>query len=99
MGASPLFDDLVPAQDADAEDVSAEKSSSNLKDVVCKILDVAQEDLSLDVPFTSYGLDSLSAAALSYALRPFITISQLQLLADLSLKELQARMEASEQDS
>ncbi|KAI0653728.1 ketoacyl-synt-domain-containing protein [Cubamyces menziesii] len=99
MGASPLFDDLVPAQDADAEDASAEKSSSNLKDVVCKILDVAPEDLSLDVPFTSYGLDSLSAAALSYALRPFINISQLQLLADLSLKELQARMEASEQDS
>ncbi len=94
MGPSPLYEDLVPAHSAsDLESSAASRAESSPKDVVCKILDVAAEDLSPDVPFTSYGLDSLSAAALSYALRPFLVISQLQLLADVSLREIEARME------
>jgi hypothetical protein len=34
-----------------------------------------------------YGLDSLSAARLSFALNPFFTISQIQLLANVTLGE------------
>ncbi|OJT09920.1 hypothetical protein TRAPUB_13598 [Trametes pubescens] len=94
MGPSPLYDDLVPAHSSDTTNHSVAKAESSPRDVVCKILDVAVEDLFPDVPFTSYGLDSLSAAALSYALRPFLVISQLQLLADVSLRDIEARMEA-----
>ncbi len=94
MGPSPLYDDLVPAHSSDTTNHSVEKAESSPRDVECKILDVAVEDLFPDVPFTSYGLDSLSAAALSYALRPFLVISQLQLLADVSLRDIEARMEA-----
>lgn len=48
-----------------------------------------------DVPLTSYGLDSISAASMSYALRPILTVSQLQLLADLTLGDLERRLEAA----
>ena len=53
---------------------------------------VAKEDASPDVSLTSYGLDSLSTASLSFALRPIVAISQLQLLADLTVKDLLARV-------
>ena len=52
------------------------------------------EDLSDDVPLTQYGLDSLSASYLSYQLAPVMAISQIQLLADVTLKQLQERMGA-----
>ncbi|KAI0357949.1 ketoacyl-synt-domain-containing protein [Trametes cingulata] len=90
MGSSVLYEDLVPAESADVVDASALKGASSLKEVVCGVLDIAAEDLSSDVPFTSYGPDSLSAAALSHGLRPFLVISQLQLLADINLRELEA---------
>ncbi|KAI0364399.1 ketoacyl-synt-domain-containing protein [Pilatotrama ljubarskyi] len=94
MGPSALYEDLVPVQSADVVEASVFDGASSLKEVVCGVLDIAPEDLSSDVPFTSYGLDSLSAAALSHALRPFLAISQLQLLADINLRELEARLEA-----
>ncbi|KAH9886258.1 ketoacyl-synt-domain-containing protein [Cubamyces lactineus] len=99
MGASPMYSDLVPVQSSDMPESPSEMPATTLKDVVCKVLEVAPEDLSQDVPFTSYGLDSLSAAALSYALRPFLAISQLQLLADITMKGLQARVEVVDQDA
>ncbi|KAI0325192.1 ketoacyl-synt-domain-containing protein [Cubamyces sp. BRFM 1775] len=99
MGVSPMYDNLVPAQFASMPESPSDMPATTLKDVVCKVLEVAPEDLSLDVPFTSYGLDSLSAAALSYALRPFLAISQLQLLADITMKGLQARVEVADQDA
>ena len=49
----------------------------------------------MDVPLTTYGLDSLTAAALSFELRPLLAISQVQLLADLTIKDLQDRLEAA----
>ena len=47
------------------------------------------------MPLTSYGLDSLSAAALSHALEPYVTISQLQLLADVTLADLEELQDGS----
>ena len=59
---------------------------------VCRILAVKEEEISIDVPLTTYGLDSLSAAGLSYALQPLLTISQMQLLADITIRDLQRRL-------
>lgn len=59
-----------------------------LRELVLAHLDVSEEDFDDDVPFTSYGLDSLSAGRLSSALRSHLRITQMQLLADLSMHDL-----------
>lgn len=67
-------------------------------DVITQLLDIEPSDFSDNVPFTAYGLDSLSAARLAFALRPFVTISQLQLLSDVSLHDLESRIEEAEKE-
>ena len=64
-----------------------------LLQTVCRVLDVKAEEVSVDVPLTTYGLDSLSAAALSFALRPLLAVSQVQLLADVTIKYMQSRLD------
>ena len=78
------------------ENMPSEEGSKRdaLKSAICKVLDIAPNDLAAEVPLTAYGLDSLSASTLSYALAPILRISQIQLLADLSLRDLQARWDA-----
>lgn len=71
-------------------------AGKSLTDVVVELLDVDPSEFCVDVPFTAYGLDSLSAARLAFALRPYVTISQLQLLSDITLNDLQARIETME---
>ena len=55
--------------------------------------------MSHDVPFTNYGLDLLSAASLSYVLAPVLKISQIQLLADTTLRHLEERLAAQSGDA
>lgn len=94
-----MYNHLVPNEPTDKSDEQPGDSSQNLSAIVCKILDIAPEDLMPDVPLTSYGLDSISAASMSYALRPILTVSQLQLLADLTLADLEHRLEAATQSN
>ena len=94
IGPSPMYDHLVPA-DAVASDEPAVDKNTSLTQTVCRVLDLNAEEISIDVPLTTYGLDSLSAAALSFALRPLLAVSQVQLLADLTIKDLMTRMEKS----
>ncbi|KAF9553112.1 hypothetical protein CPC08DRAFT_822512 [Agrocybe pediades] len=65
-----------------------------LKDIVLNFIDVSKDDFSPSVPFISYGLDSLSAGRLSQALSPYIRITQLQLLAMVSLQDLERRVQS-----
>ncbi|KAI0060607.1 polyketide synthase [Artomyces pyxidatus] len=96
MGNSPMYSHLASGEDLQANG-AGDTGPSTLSKIVSKVLDIAEADLSPDVPLTTYGLDSLSAASLSYALRPLFVVSQLQLLADLSLRQLQERLDASAQ--
>ncbi|KAH9914757.1 KR domain-containing protein [Fomitopsis serialis] len=57
--------------------------------IVRGVLGVAAEDFSPETPFTAYGVDSLSAARLAFMLRPLVEVTQLQLLADMSLEGLE----------
>ncbi|KAI0917633.1 Type I Iterative Polyketide synthase (PKS) [Taiwanofungus camphoratus] len=93
-GSYPMYQHLVPDELTEQTDSQGDASSS-LRSTVCRVLDIAPEDLMPDVPLTSYGLDSISAASMSYALRPILTVSQLQLLADLTLGDLERRLEAA----
>ncbi|KAH7906404.1 hypothetical protein BJ138DRAFT_1222020, partial [Hygrophoropsis aurantiaca] len=49
-------------------------------DVALSLLDVAREEFDPELPLVTYGLDSVGAARLATSLRPFVTVSQMQLL-------------------
>lgn len=90
MHASKLYEHLVPLDDEPAEGKEGTEQET-ISRIVGRILNLKEEDISPIVPLTNYGLDSLSAIALSFALRPILAISQLQLLADVSIKDLQTK--------
>lgn len=92
FGSSPLYDHLV-TQSADVEVVdTATDPAQALREIVLSFLDVSRDDFSPQVAFTAYGLDSLSAGRLSFALKPIMKITQLQLLGDVSLNDLLERL-------
>ncbi|KAH9918099.1 ketoacyl-synt-domain-containing protein [Fomitopsis serialis] len=96
-GSSPLYDHLVVKESqSDTDQNSSKDLERDLGNIICDALDIDHEDLSSDVPLTSYGLDSLSAMALSHALEPYLAISQLQLLADVTLADLEQLREESQ---
>lgn len=57
-------------------------------------LDVDEADFSPELPFTSFGLDSLGATKISQILRPYVVISQMQLLGGITWPETLERMES-----
>ncbi|KAJ3555005.1 hypothetical protein NM688_g2810 [Phlebia brevispora] len=89
-GESAIYKDLVSKKSEGG--AGGQENTINLRELICTTLDVPDEDLADDVPLTQYGLDSLSAAFLSVQLSSVITISQIQLLADVTIKQLQERM-------
>jgi hypothetical protein len=91
MGASPMFSHLVSGV-AHMEYHQQQTAQRSPSDIVVRLLELRPEDLSLSVPLTSYGLDSLSAARLSVALSPFIHITQMQLLADITMSGILSRI-------
>jgi thioester reductase-like protein len=66
-------------------------SSELLKQVV-DLLDIAMADFSPELPFSAYGLDSLGATRISQVVRPYASVSQMQLLGGLSWKHLEERI-------
>lgn len=72
---------------------------SELLDTILNILDVSAEDYSKEVPFTSYGLDSLGAMRLTEAIRPYAQVSQMQLLGGMNWKKLEAKMKVEEEET
>ncbi|KAH7908666.1 polyketide synthase [Hygrophoropsis aurantiaca] len=98
FGASPIYGHLVTAPE-DVDSMTTDEPSMSLQGLVLQFLDVASEDFSPEVPFTSYGLDSLSAGRLAYALKPHVAITQLQLLADISLNDLMERTEKVQEET
>ncbi|KAL6304755.1 hypothetical protein BKA93DRAFT_261672 [Sparassis latifolia] len=75
--------------------VSTADRADGIAEVVQKVLSIPPDDFSPEVPLTTYGLDSLSASRLSFVLRPFVEVSQIQLLANMSLRDLQGKVSAS----
>ncbi|KAG1766333.1 hypothetical protein EV702DRAFT_1150480 [Suillus placidus] len=93
LGNSSMYSQLLPERTIAEDGASTSKDSVSIGDILCATLDIAREDLSPDVPLIVYGLDSLSAARLSFALKPLFSISQTQLLANVTLRSLEARLE------
>ncbi|KAF8149650.1 polyketide synthase [Mycena galopus ATCC 62051] len=96
VNESPLYTYLVNL-DATQDKVKVEDPYEVLQKIVIKFVNASMEDFERNVPLTSYGLDSLSAAGMSTALKPYLKITQIQLLGDLSLDDLVSRMRDTEQ--
>ena len=93
MGPSAMYNHLVTQTQDESGAADAATDTRSVRDIVCCVLDVPVDDLSPEVPLTSYGLDSLSAANLSYSLAFLVKISQIQLLSDMTVKQLEERVE------
>lgn len=89
LGMTKLGEHLLPPpeDETDSADI-ADDVPSKIAAIVQKALSISKEDYSPDIPLTSYGLDSLSASRVSVQLRPFVEVSQIQLLADIAVNGL-----------
>ena len=92
LGSSPVYEHLVAEERHLSQNPKSVNNSGSIESTICELLDLSLDDLSPDVPLTNYGLDSLSAATLSFSLRPYLTITQTQLLADVTLQNLKSRV-------
>ncbi|PCH35877.1 ketoacyl-synt-domain-containing protein [Wolfiporia cocos MD-104 SS10] len=101
LGPSPLYDHLV--RGSSLSSLARLENSGNtretLENIIRDHLKIAKEDFSPDVPFTSYGIDSLSAGRLSFALRPFLSVTSMQLLGDISLTDLECRIKSHSENA
>ncbi|PCH36322.1 hypothetical protein WOLCODRAFT_108541 [Wolfiporia cocos MD-104 SS10] len=81
------------------EHVSSGSVEEQMAEIIQTVLNVPQADFSPDTPLTAYGIDSLSAARLSFLLRPIAEFTQLQLLADVSMNDLLAKIAATSSET
>ncbi|KAK7442939.1 hypothetical protein VKT23_015881 [Stygiomarasmius scandens] len=88
IGMHVLGKHLVPEDQAKPQVTSTDNVCEEISRIVQEVLEIPKSDFRTDIPFTAYGIDSLSASRLSFALRSFISISQIQLLADICLNDL-----------
>ncbi|KAJ7153578.1 polyketide synthase [Mycena crocata] len=91
VSESPIYNHLVKL-DVAQDEMEVDDPYQVLQDIVLKFVDADEDEFEKNVPLTSYGLDSLSAARMSTALKPYLAITQIQLLGDLSLDDLVAKM-------
>ncbi|RDB25816.1 Reducing polyketide synthase FUB1 [Hypsizygus marmoreus] len=92
LGPSTLYDHLVKRSRTSLV-TDPQDGGMSLMDMVLQFLDVPRDEFSPEVPLTVYGLDSLIAGRLAYALQPIVSVTQLQLLGDLCLRDLQTRID------
>lgn len=98
LGSSHLYDHMVKKSES-SQAAEGEDLHDTLQSLVLQFVDVSLDEFSAEVPLTTYGLDSLSAGRLSFALKPYIFLSQMQLLGDMSLQDLEARIAKAQASS
>ncbi|KAF8205835.1 acyl transferase domain-containing protein [Mycena galopus ATCC 62051] len=79
---------LVPSSQIIQDGARSESPLSRAGRIIQNVLSISEDDFDVEVPLTSYGIDSLSAGRLSFALRSVLEVTQLQLLADNSLADI-----------
>lgn len=80
-----------PGRTRNGSESNGHDYSELLKQVV-DLLDISMADFSPELPFSAYGLDSLGATRISQVVRPYASVSQMQLLGGLSWKHLEERI-------
>ncbi|KAJ8518631.1 hypothetical protein ONZ45_g4321 [Pleurotus djamor] len=98
IGVPRIATHLLYAQVDEDVDPSESNQSPNerLSLIIRQLLDVPQEDLSPEVPLTSFGLDSISASRLSLLLRTEFSVQfdQIRLLANATLSDIKRAINA-----
>ncbi|KAJ7642043.1 putative polyketide synthase [Roridomyces roridus] len=92
LGVNPLYRHLLTPV---ASVSLAADDFTKMEGIVLAELHLEKSELDPAVPLTSYGLDSLSASRLSSALKPLFVVTQLQLLADVTLNDLDEKRKAA----
>ncbi|GJJ15309.1 Type I Iterative PKS [Clathrus columnatus] len=91
MGSMMIFQHLCTTiKKVDVEKHAESGDGVDLENLVRTTLDVPAEEFLPNVPFTAYGLDSLTAVRLSAEILAAtgVKATQMQLLADMTLEEL-----------
>lgn len=97
LGPSHLYGYMTRGREQQGNAVDGQDLHDVLQSLVLQIVDVAADDFSPEVPLTTYGLDSLTAGRLSSALRPWASLSQMQLLGDMTFAALEAHVAKAQQ--
>ncbi|KAK0454752.1 hypothetical protein EV421DRAFT_1896666 [Armillaria borealis] len=95
IGETRLIRHLVQSQTVPSVDTgSIQDVNDKLVQIVVENLEISPEDLSFEVPLTTYGLDSLSASRLGFALEKSVKVkvSQIQLLSGMTVNGLLSRL-------
>lgn len=85
---SQIEDEIQSAVLGSQSDASLPGDGGSAMAIVLDVLGVTLEDFSPDIPLSSYGLDSLGASRLATALRPFMAVTQMQLMGQTTWAEL-----------
>ncbi|KAJ7656557.1 hypothetical protein B0H17DRAFT_1265163 [Mycena rosella] len=96
-GMPKLGAHLVPSRTV-THQARSEPVADKASRVIRGVLGISEDDFDPEMPLTSYGIDSLSASRLSFALRSIIELTQFQLLADASLTDLMRKVPQSSPD-
>ena len=91
MGLATNATHLITREDT--ANIVREGEASKTLDKVLALLDISTSQFSPEVPLTSYGMDSLAATRISEILRPYVQISQMQLLGGMTWDRLSTKME------
>ncbi|KAJ7215617.1 hypothetical protein C8J57DRAFT_1538168 [Mycena rebaudengoi] len=67
--------------------------------IIQDVLNIGDGEFDVDVPLSSYGVDSLAAGRLSFALQSIMQVSQIQLMANNSLSDLMRKFSQSSRPS
>ncbi|KAJ7364509.1 hypothetical protein DFH08DRAFT_1073196 [Mycena albidolilacea] len=78
--------DHVPTSDSTGPPSLGDMSAA-LK-ILLSVLGMTEDDLSPNIPLSSYGLDSLGASRLALALKPYIAVTQMQLMGQMTWGQL-----------
>ncbi|ESK96774.1 hypothetical protein Moror_6646 [Moniliophthora roreri MCA 2997] len=79
-------------EDGDADASGQADHKQIIREIVQQTLNVPASDFEDNIPLTSYGIDSISASRVAFLLRRFVDITQIQLLADISLNDILQKM-------
>lgn len=102
MGLPPSCRHLVPRNipnesQGPVDIETAESDRKRILATILNLLDVEEADFSPVRPFTSFGLDSLGATRISQVLRPYVNVSQMQVLGGLTWEKLEQRIEQTQE--
>ncbi|KAK0504545.1 putative polyketide synthase [Armillaria luteobubalina] len=95
IGETRLIRHLVQSHIVPSVDTGGiQDVSDTLVQIIIENLGISPEDLSFEVPLTTYGLDSLSASRLGFAIEKSVKVklSQIQLLSGITVNGLLSRL-------